>query len=184
MQKITISFLLVAAFVLPFVHADPALGYDGAISPLETGYVVTQTDQFFVPLHAGDTIRVDLTWWDANADLDARFVSPGGACAVTPSPDVNCLAANRVPSGVPTCAYEKNAPFIAGQTSESYTKTAKVTGQHEVDVQAAWVSPASGSVSYHLEIYVNGVQRDISGDAPTSINYIHSTDVVACHALP
>ena len=173
--------MLASAFVLPLVLANPDLGYDGFIAPAETGYALTGTDQFFVPLEVGDTIHVELTWYDPNADLDARLVPPGGACAVLPTPDANCLASNRVPSGVPTCAYDPNAPFVAGQTSESYTKTAKVAGDHEVGVQAAWVSPVDGGVAYHLEVYVNDVQLDMSSEAHTTTNYIHSTDIVPCH---
>lgn len=171
---------LLATVLAPLVVASDN-GYDGAMVPTETGYAVTQTDEFSLPgIHAGDVVSATLTWDNPNADLDLRLTPPGGSCEIAPSPDVNCLAGNRVPSGVPTCAYAGNAPFVGGATSESFTKTAAVAGTFTVDVEAAWVSPADVAY-YHLEVSVNGVPVDLSTATPTSTNIVHSTDLV-CHA--
>jgi hypothetical protein len=94
---------------------------------------------------------------------------------------VACLVGNRVPSSVPSCTYDSNAPFVGGQTSESFTRVALVgDADYEVDVEAAFVNPSSGA-AYHLDVYVNGVQIDISGDVVRNVNYVHSTDLL-CHA--
>jgi hypothetical protein len=188
MQKLGISMLIAIFSVASFVHADAALGYDGFIAPTETGYVVAQTDQFFIEgLAVGDAIDATLTWENANADLDLRYTPPGGSCTVLPTPDVNCLSGNvpaRIAGLQAGCTYpgDHSTAFIGGQTSASFHKLVTAAGRQEVDVEAAWVNPVTdGGVSYHLEISVNGVQRDISQDTPTTINYINANGQTFCH---
>jgi hypothetical protein len=181
LRKTALS-LLVLACVAPLVHADPALGYDGSIAPTATGYVVTQADQLFLSLTAGDVVRATLQWADPGADLDLRLTSPGGACEVYPSPDALCVVNGRVPDSAPACPYDASAPLVAGQTSESFARTAPRTGTYEVDVEAAWVDPATTrAVAYHLEAFVDGAQVDLHDAMPTSVNVVHSTDLI-CHA--
>jgi hypothetical protein len=177
--------IAVSALVIPLSHADPNLDYQGYIAPTETGYVLTQTDQFFLPLHAGDVITSTVTWGNPNADLDLRLAAPGTSCQVLPNPDVNCLVGGRLSPSVPTCSYQTEAPFVNGNTQETFTKTAAVSGTYEIDVEAAWVNPVTdGGVAYDLSVYVNGVQVDMSGATPTTTNYIHSTDLICHAALP
>jgi len=144
--------------------------------------VVTQADQLLVPVSAGDVIHATLVWSDASADLDLRLAPPGVACEVFPSPDAVCLVDERVPSAAPTCPYEATPPLVAGQSSESFTRTAARTGAYELDVEAAWVSPATtGGVAYHLEAFVDGAQLDLSRAMPAAANVVHNTDLI-CHA--
>lgn len=182
MQKTLIAILLATVTVVPLAHAG-SYAWDGYIAPIETGYLLTQTDEFVLTLNAGDVITSTVTWTNPDADIDLRLTAPGGSCSVLPSPDAACLvgsATGRVTGGVPSCSYASNAPFVAAQTSETFTKTAAVSGKFKVDVEAAWINPVTdGGAAYHLEITVNGAAPVVAD--PVTINYIHSSDLV-CHA--
>jgi hypothetical protein len=183
-----LALIFAAACVVPLVHADPAEGYDGYIAPTETGYVATQSDQFTINANAGDVITATLTWTDPSAELDLRYIPPGGSCTIAADPSTVTCFQNSLPSRIAGleagCTYPGNTelPFVGGQTSASFTKTVTTSGAQNVAVEAGWVNPVtSGGVSYHLEIYVNGVQVDISGQTPTSINYINGNGNFLCH---
>jgi hypothetical protein len=93
---------------------------------------------------------------------------PGGTCALTPSPDVACIAGstgNRVDTV--TCANRARHPVTDANGFESLTYTATKAGAHKASVQAA-IAP--GSTEYTITISVNGAAPAVTG--PTFTNYV------------